>query len=168
MLCHVISITSCRAPAHLISLLLVVALFGLVFYVPLLHPSPGLVVIVNTSPNTVPRSPDLKQGASHTHKPPSHTVHLSSSPLTTPSDSVHANTAFTKTVVKQGPSHTHKPDHSDDFSLATLLTGLKFNNYGVVKSTDQFLMKDIPCWYSVVLIILLGIRIRNNASRMRT
>ena len=103
--CCVISLTSHRTPAHLISLFLVVTLCGLVFYALWLHPSLGLVVIVSTSPNTI-LSPDLKQGE----------------------------------------SHTHKPVHSDNSSLATLLTSLKFNNYGVVKSTDQLIMQDIPCW----------------------
>ena len=128
-----ISLLSGRSRGHLISLLLVVTLFGLVFYALWLHPSPGLVVIINTSPTTTPL-PDLEKGASHTHKPP-----LEAIPLLSSLD------------VKQGASHTHKLDHSaDDSSLATLLTSLKFNNYGIVKSTDQFTIQDIPCGYTVI------------------
>jgi hypothetical protein len=47
---------------------------------------------------------------------------------------------------KQEPSHTYKPKDSDD-SLVALLASLKFKNYGIVKSTDDFIMQDMPCMY---------------------
>ena len=121
----IISLTGCRAPAHLI-LLLAVTIFCLVFYILRYHPSGiGLVVVVSTSPTTT-SSPNLSPSTSLL----SHNITYPSTPDT-----------------KQEPSHTYKPKHSDD-SLVALLASLKFKNYGIVKSTDNFIMQDIPCGYS--------------------
>ena len=122
---HIISLTGCRTPAHLI-LLLAVTFFCLVFYILWCRPSSiGLVVIVSTSPTTTP-SPNLLPS------------------ISLPS---HNNTYPSPLDTKQEPSHTYKPKHSDD-SLVALLASLKFKNYGIVKSTDNFIMQDIPCKYS--------------------
>ena len=121
----IISLTGCRAPAHLI-LLLAVTFFCLVFYILWYRPSSsGLVVVVGTSPTTTP-SPNL-----------SPSISLLSHNITYPST----------LDTKQEPSHTYKPKHSDD-SLVALLASLKFKNYGIVKNTDNFIMQDIPCGYS--------------------
>ena len=123
----IISLTGCRAPAHLI-LLLAVTFFCLVFYILWYRPSSiDLVVIVSTSPTTTP-SPNL-----------SPSISLLS----------HNNTYPSPLDTKQEPSHTYKPKNSDD-SLVALLASLKFKNYGIVKSTDNFIMQDMPCWYFLI------------------
>ena len=52
---------------------------------------------------------------------------------------------------KKEPSHTYKPNYSDNSSLVALLASLKFKNYGIVKSTDKFIMQDIPCGYTLLI-----------------
>ena len=97
-------------------------------------------------PSHITPSQGVKQGSYHTHKLPSHI---------TPSQDVKQGSYHTHKL----PSHTnpslsdvkqesHKPANTDNSSLATLLAGLKFNNYGLVESSDQFVMQDIPCRYS--------------------
>ena len=127
---------------------------------------------------TIPSLSDVQQGLyqpdnsipssevpHHTHNPPSH-------PLTSPLDvkqeesQTHKPPTSSLPNTKQGPHHTHKPlshtkpslsdvkqephkpANTDSSSLATLLAGLKFNNYGIVESNDQLVMQDIPCGYS--------------------
>ena len=157
---YIIFLTSCRLLA---TLLVATTLFGLAFYTLWLRPSFVSMVIFTTSPTTTP-SQDVKQGTGH--KPPSFTI---------PSSEVKQGPYHTHKLpshitpsqdVKQGSYHTHKlpshitpslsdvkqeshkPANTDDSSLATLLAGLKFNNYGLVESSDQFVMQDIPCRYS--------------------
>ena len=181
-------------------LLVTAILFGLAFYSLRLHPSFVSMVIFTTSPTTT--SPDVKQGTSHAHNPPSFTIpslsdvkqglyqpdnsiptselkqelhhihnpppHLLTSPLDVKQEESQTHKLPTSSLpnTKQGPhrthkplSHTkpslsdvkqelHKPANADSSSLATLLAGLKFNNYGIVESSDQFVMQDIPCRYS--------------------
>ena len=110
--------------------------------------------------NSIPSS-EVKQ-ESH-HKPPSHPL---TSPLDVKQEETHKLPTSSLPNTKQGPHHTHKPlshtkpslshvkqephkpVNTDSSSLATLLAGLKFNNYGIVESSDQFVMQDIPCRYS--------------------
>ena len=132
---------------------------------------------------TIPSLSDVKQGLyqpdnsipslevpHHIHNPPSH-------PLTSPLDvkqeesQTHKPPTSSLLNTKQGPHHTHKPlshtkpslldvkqephkpANTDSSSLATLLTDLKFNNYGIVESNDQLVMQDIPCGYSRMCVL---------------
>ena len=117
-------------------------------------------------PSHTAPSQDVEQGASHAHQPPSFTIPLQD--MKQGPQHTHKLPSHTTPSqdVKQGPYHTHKlpshttpslsdikqephePANTDDSSLATLLASLKFNNYGLVESSDQFVMQDIPCRYS--------------------
>ena len=55
--------------------------------------------------------------------------------------------SFNTAPLKQGPSHTLSSARQDNSSLASLLAGLKFNNYGVVRSSDRFSWLAVPCAY---------------------
>ena len=48
---------------------------------------------------------------------------------------------------KQRPNHTPNQGYRNSSSLASLLTALKFNNYGIVRSSDRFAWSPAPCLY---------------------
>ena len=91
----------------------------------------------SSQPNTSPL--DVKQQASQTHKP--------SLPNTQQGSHRHRLPSHTTPSLSDVKQKLHKPANTDDSFLATLLASLKFNNYGLVESSDQFVMQDIPCRY---------------------